>query len=68
VDEIQSELSAFGVNQKALDVICARMQAKSLFIKGMTATDLSPLEGLQHLERLHIFLVHKFTDAWPIAR
>lgn len=67
VGEIQSELSSFGVNQKTLEIICARMHAKPLFIKGMTATDLSPLEGLQHLERLHIFLAHKFTDASPIA-
>jgi hypothetical protein len=44
------------------------MNTKSLFIKGMTATDLSPLAGAQQLEELKIHWASKFTDASPISK
>lgn len=68
VDEIVDELKAFGVNQSALETICTRMKAKSLFIKGMTATDLMPFADLDVLDKLHILWANKFSDASPIAR
>jgi hypothetical protein len=68
LEETKEELRAFGVNQKALERICSRMRTKSLFIKGMTATDLSPLADAQQLEELAIYWANKFTDASPIAK
>lgn len=68
VDEIVDELFAVSVNQAALEEICARAECKSLRIKGLTATDLSPISALSALQSLDITLAHKFTDASPLQQ
>ena len=68
VDEIVDELFATGVNQTALEEICARVKAKSLRFKGLTATDLTPIAKLTNLENLTIIWAHKFTDVSPLRR
>jgi len=67
VDEILDELQAFGVNQKALEVICRRSKARSMYIKGMTATDLAPMAELNRLKSLRIYWANKFSDASAIG-
>ena len=65
-DEITEGLFATGVNQAALEEICARSKAKSIRFKGMTADDLSPLSALTKLQELDITWAHKFTDVSPL--
>ena len=65
-NEITDELFATGVNQKALEEICARVKATAIRFKGMTADDLSPLASLANLEELDITWAHKFTDVSPL--
>lgn len=57
---------AHGINQKGLEAMCSRITCTTLHIKGLTASDLSPLASLTQLTDLQIVWAHKFTDASPL--
>lgn len=62
IDALKDSAQAFGVNQTALKALCDRLDTKSLFIKGLTANDLSPLANIKNLEELNITWAHKFDN------